>query len=193
MRVIAGRLRGRTLNAPPGRSTRPITDQVKESLFNILGHRLGTLGELPDFDVVDLFAGSGALGIEALSRGARRCVFVEHDRAALAALRGNVERLGLAAAANIVRGGAWTVRLPPAEGCAGYGLAFVDPPYRDAEDEPRVTGLLERVAAHLAEGGLIVLRDAGDAALRQTAAGLAQVDERRFGKMRVRLLERSPR
>ncbi|MGA1345675.1 MAG: RsmD family RNA methyltransferase, partial [Ilumatobacteraceae bacterium] len=91
MRVVAGELRGRRIVAPAGRDTRPTTDRVREAIFNALGSAGLVEGAL----VADLFAGSGALGIEALSRGAERCVFVETDRAALAALEQNLDHLGL--------------------------------------------------------------------------------------------------
>ena len=110
MRVIAGTARGLRLDAPPGRSTRPTLDRVRESIFNALTSADLLAGSV----VLDAFAGSGALGIEALSRGAETCVFVERDRAALAALRSNLERTRLAVAAY-------------------FGLALLDPPYGTEE------------------------------------------------------------
>ena len=190
MRVIAGRFRGALLQAPPGRTTRPITDQVKESLFNILGHRLGTLAYLPEFPVLDLFAGSGALGLESLSRGAASCVFVEHDRAAVKALRANIAKLRVGETARLAIENAWTLRLPPAAG-AGYGLVFVDPPYRAAEDTRRALDLLERIAPRVAEGGIVVFRNSAlSPPIPDQPMGLRPVDERLFGKMRVLLYER---
>jgi 16S rRNA (guanine(966)-N(2))-methyltransferase RsmD len=191
MRVIAGRLRGAVLEAPSGARTRPITDRVKESLFNILGHRFGAPGHLPDMAVLDLFAGSGALGIECLSRGARSCLFIERDRRALRVLRANIARLRLTDAARVAGENAWTMRIPPAEG-SGYGLIFVDPPYRDVADPLRVIDLFERLALRLSPEGLAVFRCA--TSLKFSAEALATltcVDERVFGKMRVVLLQRS--
>src|SRR6266542_119913 len=95
MRVIAGSARGRPLVAPRGTGTRPITDRVKETLFGILGERV------LDAAVLDLYAGSGAIGIEALSRGAASCEFVEHDRPAVAAIRENLARAGVAEQASV--------------------------------------------------------------------------------------------
>lgn len=191
MRVIAGRLRGARLAVAAGRTTRPITDQVKESLFNILGHRFGTLGDLPAVAVLDLFAGSGSLGIESLSRGAESCLFVEKDRAALRALRSNIDRLGLGARARVAAENAWTMRVPPAAD-GGFGLIFVDPPYRAAERGLMLADLLERLALRLAPGGVLVLRCSQDAAFAPHGLrGLVCVDEREFGRMRVFLLERS--
>jgi 16S rRNA (guanine966-N2)-methyltransferase len=125
MRIVAGTARGRPLVAPPGSSTRPTTDRVREAIFNALWAR-----GLPEgVDVADLFAGSGALGVEALSRGATHATFVDRDRAALQAIRRNVETCGFADRATIVAGPVerWLDGL----GAAGprFGLVFCDPPY----------------------------------------------------------------
>ncbi len=190
MRVIAGKLRGARLAVAAGSTTRPITDQVKESLFNILGHRFGTLGELPAVAVLDLFAGSGALGIESLSRGAASCLFVENDRAALRALRGNLERLRLHGRVRIAAENVWTMRVPPAA-AGGFGLIFVDPPYRAAGHGPLVAALLERLALRLAPEGILVLRCSRDTTFTPSGLrGLVCVDQREFGRMRIFLLER---
>ena len=120
MRVVAGDLRGRRIEAPPGTDTRPTTDKVREATFNALG----SLDLVRDALVLDLFAGSGALGIEALSRGAAHCTFIERDRTALWTLRDNVEALGLTERARVVPGDAMVL---------GRGieadLALADPPY----------------------------------------------------------------
>src|SRR5262245_2322311 len=124
MRVVAGSARGRTLVAPPGARTRPTTDRVREAIFNALGSRGGVEGE----PVADLFAGSGALGVEALSRGAAHVTFVDRDRAARQAIRRNVEACGFADQATIVG-------LPVERWLAGlaagarFAVAFCDPPY----------------------------------------------------------------
>ncbi len=188
MRVIAGNHRGRPLVAPQGMSTRPITDRAKETLFNILGNRFAQPGQLPACDVLDLFAGTGGLGIEALSRGARSCIFVERDRRALQCLRANLQTLGLAAQSTVLTDNAWTMRPPPSP--AGFSLIFVDPPYRDADDPLRLADLLMRLAGVLAPGGLIVLRleTASPPALPELAP-LACTDERSIGRMRLLLFE----
>jgi len=184
MRVIAGTHRGRLLAAPPGTSTRPITDRVKETLFNILGHRLAQPGDVPACDVLDVFAGTGGLGIEALSRGARTCVFVEHDRRALGCLRANIRTLGLSDCCTVLTDNAWTMRAPTAP--ASFGLIFIDPPYRDSADPLGVNDLLERLATALAPDGLIVLRQemAASAPLPQSPM-LRCTDERTIGHMRL--------
>ena len=121
MRVVAGELRGRRINAPLGKKTRPTTDKAREATFNALG----SLGVVVGARVIDAFAGSGALGIEALSRGAEHCTFIERDREALEVLHENLETLGLADRSTVVRGDAMTniglVR--------NASLVLADPPY----------------------------------------------------------------
>lgn len=189
MRVIAGRLRGRPLEAPAGRTTRPITDRVKETLFNILGHRLAVPGELPAVAVLDVFAGPGSLGIEALSRGARRCTFVENDRAVLRILRHNIRRLAISELCTVVADNAWTLRAPrPLE---GFGLVFVDPPYREAQEPWRVVDLLERLGPSLAADGLLVFRHEARGEFRLGELRTLRVlDDRRVAHMRLVILAR---
>jgi 16S rRNA (guanine966-N2)-methyltransferase len=124
MRVVAGSARGRTLVAPPGARTRPTTDRVREAIFNALGSRGGVEGE----PVADLFAGSGALGVEALSRGAAHATFVDRDRAARDAIRRNVESCGFGPRATVVGGTVerWLAGLSPG---TRFAVAFCDPPY----------------------------------------------------------------
>ena len=119
MRVVAGRLRGRRLSAPPGRTTRPTADRVREALFSILG-------DVSGLRVLDLFAGTGALGIEALSRGASEAVFVDSSQRAVATVRANLAALGLDAPVRRREALAF-LRHEPAE--AGYQIVSVDPPY----------------------------------------------------------------
>jgi 16S rRNA (guanine966-N2)-methyltransferase len=124
VRVIAGRFGGRQLSAPKGRATRPTSDRVREALFSILG-------ELGGMVVLDLFAGTGALAIEALSRGAARAVLVERDQRALSALKANLAELGIGSEQAEVRPGEAAVALRNArERKETYDLVFVDPPYR---------------------------------------------------------------
>ncbi len=190
MRVIGGVWRGAALEAPQGRITRPITDRAKESLFNILGVRFGTLGQLPSIEVLDLFAGSGALGLEALSRGAHACVFVERDAKALKTLRKNIARLRAHGLARVAAENSWSMREFPAVPC-GFGLIFVDPPYSDARDAQRVRQMLERLGQRLATEGVLVFRHGGR---REDHAdeppGLQLVDRREYGSMHVHFYER---
>jgi 16S rRNA (guanine966-N2)-methyltransferase len=128
MRVIAGRLGGRRLSAPKGRTTRPTSDRVREALFSMLG-------ELDGVVALDLFAGSGALGIEALSRGAERVVFVERDASAVSTLRANLTALGLDETEATVRVGEALASLRAAQAREEtYDLVFIDPPYRHASE-----------------------------------------------------------
>lgn len=122
MRVIAGDWRGRKLVAPKGEATRPTADRTRETLFNMLASRLGSFQGL---SVADLFAGSGALGIEALSRGAAACLFVENEAPALDAIRANVAALGAGPRAEVRRGS--VMELGPAK--APHDLILLDPPY----------------------------------------------------------------
>jgi 16S rRNA (guanine966-N2)-methyltransferase len=119
VRIIAGRWRGRTLVAPPGDATRPTADRTREALFSMLMSRLGSFDGLR---VADLFAGTGALGLEALSRVAAHCTFVERDREALAALKANIEKLGATGT---------DIRAQAAESFTGgpFDIVFMDPPY----------------------------------------------------------------
>lgn len=121
MRIIAGEWRGRKLIAPEGMATRPTADRVRETLFNMLASRIGSFEELR---VADLYAGSGALGLEALSRGAAFACFVEQDARAIAAVRANITALGVGERAQVLARSAST--LPPAQ---PFDLIFADPPY----------------------------------------------------------------
>jgi len=121
MRIIAGQWRGRKLVPPEGMATRPTGDRVRETLFSMLASRLGAFDDLK---VADLYAGSGALGFEALSRGAALACFVEQDRSAVAALRANAASLGAGERARIITGAAETVKAH-----APFDLVFADPPY----------------------------------------------------------------
>jgi 16S rRNA (guanine966-N2)-methyltransferase len=128
MRVIAGRLKGQTLRVPRGTSTRPTSAKVREALFSMLG-------ELTGLRTLDLFAGSGSLGIEALSRGAAKVVFADYDRVALAALEHNLRSLGLGEhEAEIRRTDASTTMRAARERHETYDLVFIDPPYSQARD-----------------------------------------------------------
>ncbi|MBO0765114.1 MAG: 16S rRNA (guanine(966)-N(2))-methyltransferase RsmD [Hyphomicrobiaceae bacterium] len=142
MRIVAGRFRGRMLAAPEGAHTRPTSDRVREAVFNILEHGIDGFA-MAGVRVLDLFAGTGALGLEALSRGAAFCLFVEEDAAARGAIRGNIEALGLMGSTKVFRRNA--TNLGPAGHRGGFGLAFLDPPYEQ--------GLASRALASAAAGG----------------------------------------
>ena len=135
MRIIAGTWRGRPIAAPAGEATRPTADRVREALFSMLTSRLGSFEDLL---VLDAFAGTGALGLEALSRGAARATFVEHDRKAVDALRANVEKLG--ANANILAQRVETL----GAATAPHHVALLDPPYGENLAVPALARLAER-------------------------------------------------
>jgi 16S rRNA (guanine966-N2)-methyltransferase len=170
MRVIAGSLGGRRLKAPRGRATRPTSDRVREALFSMLG-------EIAGARVLDLFAGTGALGIEALSRGAASAVFVEREGAAAAVLRENLEALGIGSGQAELRRADALVALRTASARAEtYDLVFIDPPYGQAASlGPRLAALLPEL---LAPGGRAVAESDRREPL---ALGLPVEAERRYG------------
>ena len=133
MRIIAGQWRSRTLVRPETPRTRPMPDRVKEALFDVLGSRYECPGELPPLRVADVFAGSGSMGLEALSRGASHCWFFERERIALTALRKNIDTLDAVDRTDVITTDAWrsAVRASSAE---PFELVFLDPPYRESED-----------------------------------------------------------
>jgi 16S rRNA (guanine966-N2)-methyltransferase len=176
MRVIAGMFGGRRLRAPLGSTTRPTSDRVREALFSILGP------PPPGASVLDLFAGAGALGIEALSRGARRAVFVDSSRAALACLRRNLDDLGLAQVSEVhagdVRRFAERLARRPPEG-GGFHWIFLDPPYA----ANLADGTLEALggAPALTRDGTVVLEHDRRLAPRQNYGSLVKAESRRYG------------
>ncbi len=174
MRVIAGRFGGRRLAAPPGRGTRPTSDRVREALFSILG-------PLDGETVLDLYAGSGALGIEALSRGARSVVFVERDPRALAVLRGNLATVG--AEGEVRRGDVLAALRDARERGETYDLVLCDPPYRLAPDLGRSLG--EALRPVLASEARVVTESDRRAPLELDLLSLT--DERRYGDTLIRI------
>jgi len=154
MRVVGGKFRGRALAAPAHEGLRPTSDRVRESVFNILAHGVADFS-LEGTRVIDLFAGTGALGIEALSRGAGYCLFVEEAPDARALIRTNVEALGLTGATRIFRRDA--TDLGPAGNMERYGLAFLDPPYGKGLGEKALIAL--RDGRWLVPGAIVVLED----------------------------------
>ena len=183
MRVTGGRLAGRTLRAPKGLDTRPTTDRVRESLFGMLEHAEGA--PLEGARVLDLFAGSGALGIEAISRGAAFCLFVETAAGARGAIRDNTEGLGLNGVTRLHRRSATSLGEKPAGMGERFTVAFLDPPYAQGLLQPALGGL--RAGRWLADGALAVCeQDRREDA--PSAEGFALTDERAYGDTVVRLL-----
>ena len=176
MRIIAGRAKGLTLKAPP-EGTRPMTGRAKESLFSIIGSRL------PEAVVLDLYAGSGSIGLEALSRGATSCVFVERGNRASKVLADNVAKVGLG---GDIRASTVDSALTKLDG--PFDLVFVDPPY--AEDDRTVSGVLSRIEPLLADDGLVVIHRQARSTL-VVPEFLTCTDERRYGDAVVTMMERS--
>ena len=174
MRVIAGTYGGRNLKAPPGAGTRPTSDRVREALFSILGGRVG------EARVLDLFAGSGALGLEALSRGAREVTFVDDDRAAISAIRANLA--ALKTGAGVRQTDALRFLTAASHSGAQYDLVFLDPPYRLAERLAQP--LSKALPAVLAPGAVAVAESDRRAPL---ALELPLHDERRYGDTLIRI------
>jgi 16S rRNA (guanine966-N2)-methyltransferase len=176
MRIIAGEWRGRKLSAPKGEATRPTADRTRETLFNMLTSRLGSFDEL---SVADLFAGSGALGLEALSRGAARCLFVEQDHEAAKAIARNIDNLGPKARCSIEKTSVMHLR-PAAQ---PYDLILLDPPYFTGAGAVA----LDRLArlGWIGEATWVALETAAkeDVAIKP----LRQEAERRVGKATISL------
>jgi len=174
LRIIAGEFKGRRIKAPAGDRTRPTADRVREAWFSILQ------AEIPGARVLDLFAGSGALGLEALSRGAREATFVESGPAALAALRANLAALG--AEADVARADALRWLRAASGGARQYDLVFLDPPYRRAAELG--APLSDSLPAVLAPGALVVAESDRRAPLELT---ITATDERRYGDTLIRI------
>jgi 16S rRNA (guanine966-N2)-methyltransferase len=174
LRVIAGEHRGRRLQAPAGEATRPTSDRVREALFSILGSRVAGAR------VLDLFAGSGALGLEALSRGAESATFVDDAQAAVRAIRANLQ--ALQADAEVRRSDALRFLAAASQSGAQYDLVFIDPPYRHAER--LAPALSEALPAVLAPGAAAVVESDRRAPL---TLQLPLHDERRYGDTLIRI------
>ncbi|MGA0606355.1 16S rRNA (guanine(966)-N(2))-methyltransferase RsmD [Phenylobacterium sp. VNQ135] len=181
MRIVSGDFRGKALVTPPGQGTRPTSDRARQALFNILEHAAWSDG-LRDRRVIDLFAGSGALGFEALSRGAAFCLFVETDEAARGAIRENVDSMGLFGRTRVHRRDATQLGLRPGADGPAFDLAFLDPPYGK--------GLAEVVLAKLAEGnwlspGALAVVERGAAEPPLEVPGYENLDVRTYGAAKV--------
>lgn len=181
MRIVAGRFKGHALATPQDRAIRPTSDRLRETLFNILAH--GFDDAATGARVLDLFAGTGALGLEALSRGARFGLFVEMGAEGRGLIRTNVEALGLTGATRIFRRDA--TRLGPAGPIEPFNLVFCDPPYGKGLGEAALASAA--LGGWLAAGALIVLEEREDAAIEVPAA-LTLIEERAFGDSKLLFL-----
>ena len=181
MRIVGGALRGRTLLAPRSQAIRPTADRLRESLFNILVHGYGD--PVSGARALDLFAGTGAFGLEAISRGAAFALFVDQSAEARALIRANVEALGLGGVTRIFRRDA--TRLGPAHPLEPFALVFLDPPYGKGLAEKALVSA--RDGDWLAPGALIVVEEAADAAF-MAPAGFEELERRRYDDTEVAFL-----
>jgi 16S rRNA (guanine966-N2)-methyltransferase len=178
MRIIAGKWRGRSIEAPPGVATRPTGDRAREALFSMLASRLGAFDDLR---VADLFAGSGALGLEALSRGAAHATFVETDAAAAAIINRNADKVGASDRIRLLRESA--LALPRSE---PFDLIFADPPYERGSGSAVVKAAAD--AQWLAQGGWMSVETADDDSVDPGSFIIEAT--RRVGRARLTLLRR---
>ncbi|WP_369061446.1 16S rRNA (guanine(966)-N(2))-methyltransferase RsmD [Caulobacter sp. 73W] len=181
MRIVSGSFRGKAIAAPEGSATRPTSDRARQAVFNILEHADWSPG-LRDLRVIDVFAGSGALGFEAISRGAAFCLFVETDEAARGAIRENVDAFGLFGNTRIHRRDATDLGQRPASAGAPFELAFLDPPYRKGLGEKALAGLLS--GGWLAPGAVVMV-EKGDDEAAPAVDGFEVLDERKYGAAKV--------
>jgi len=180
MRIVAGKFKGREIKGPTSGATRPTSDRVRESIFNILAH--GVEGFiLEDCRVMDLFAGTGALGLEAISRGAKYCCFVEEDAAARGVIRTNADTCGVIGQTRIWRRDA--TDLGPCAPQSPYGLVFADPPYNKGMGEKALAAVMS--GGWLAPGGVVILEEAEKAVVADVP-GLTLLDQRVYGDTQVR-------
>jgi len=178
VRIIAGSRKGARIFAPKGSDTRPTGDRVREAAFNLIGP-----GRVEDTQVLDLFAGSGAMGLEALSRGAAHATFVESDREACRAINRNLDKLGLEGATVLCQD-ALTALRADLRGGTRYDLVLVDPPYRRFSSLQNA--LIEHLPEILAPGGLLLVETAAN---EEPELPLTKRTSRRYGAARLTLFE----
>ncbi len=181
MRIVGGRHKGRTLAAPTGKDLRPTADRVRESVFNILAHGIDGF-VLDGITVIDVFCGTGALGLEAMSRGAGHGVFIDNDPGALACVRKNAGPLGLGRAVTMLKLDAARLAPPPRVAKTPAALAFIDPPYDQGLVVPALLGLEDK--GWLASGAVVVAEVAAKEAF-EAPRGFQILDERTYGAARV--------
>lgn len=186
MRIVGGRLKGRTLTAPAGPGVRPTSDRARESLFNVLSH--GTGVEFDGITVVDVFAGSGALGLEAMSRGATHGVFIDSDERALSSVRRNAGPMGLGRDVTVLRLDATRLPPPPRAAKVPAALAFLDPPYNSGLVPPALLGLAAK--GWLAADAVVVAEVAAKEPL-DAPKDYEILDERTWGAARMVILGRA--
>ena len=180
MRIVGGKFKGRGLAPPKGEATRPTSDRVREAIFNILAHGIEGF-TFDDARVIDLFAGTGALGLEAISRGARFCQFVDESAKARGLIRRNADSLGVVGQCKIWRRDA--TKLGPCAPQTPYDLVFADPPYGKNMGEKALVSLVQ--GDWLTPGAVVVLEEAEKVAIADVAS-LTLLDQRTYGDTQVR-------
>ncbi len=180
MRIVSGSFKGRPISAPKGRGTRPTADRTREAVFNILTHA-DWAPAIESARAIDLFAGSGALGLEAMSRGAGFCLFVETDAAARAAIRKNVETLQLTGTTRIHRRSATALGEMPSHLGGPFDLAFLDPPYANELAEPSLNAL--NTGGWLADGAIAIVETGSKETLN--AADWSILEDREYGAAKI--------
>lgn len=188
MRIVAGSLKGRAIAAPDGQGTRPTSDRARQAVFNVLEHAAWADG-LQGARVMDVYAGSGALGFEAISRGAAFCLFVETDEDARGAIRENADAYGLMGRTRVHRRSATDLGVRPGSDGEAFDLAFLDPPYRKGLGEQTLLRLLE--GNWLRPGAVVVFERGSDEPEIETP-GYDRLDARDYGAARVLFLRASP-
>ena len=185
MRIVGGQFKGRNIVTPEGQNTRPTSDRAREAIFNILAHA-DWAPNLEGARVLDVFAGSGALGFEAMSRGGRFCLFVETDDAARGAIRDNVEAFGLFGTTRVHRRDATQLGLRPGSQAEAFNLVFLDPPYRKGLGEKALAALID--GNWLTEDALIVFERASDEDVFVTGVW-QKINEKTYGAAQVLFLK----
>jgi 16S rRNA (guanine966-N2)-methyltransferase len=184
MRIVAGNLKGRTITTPEGQATRPTSDRARQAVFNVLEHAAWA-EPLDGMRVMDLYAGSGALGFEAISRGAAFALFVETDEEARGAIRENADAYGVMGRSRVHRRSAIDLGSRPGSDGEAFDLAFLDPPYRKGLGEQTLARLLE--GGWLKPGALVVFERGSDEPEIDTP-GYERLDARDYGAARVLFL-----
>ena len=188
MRIVAGSLKGRAIVAPEGQGTRPTSDRARQAVFNVLEHAAWA-EPLQDARVMDVYAGSGALGFEAISRGAAFCLFVEIDEDARGAIRENADAYGVMGRTRVHRRSATDLGVRPGSDGEAFDLAFLDPPYRKGLGEQTLQLLLE---GNWLKPGAVVVFERGSDEPEIDTPGYERLDARDYGAARVLFLRASP-
>lgn len=188
MRIVAGSLKGRAISAPDGQNTRPTSDRARQAIFNVLEHAAWA-EPLDGARVIDLYAGSGALGYESISRGAAFCLFVEIDDDARGAIRENADAWGLMGRTRVHRRSATDLGVRPGSAGEAFDIAFLDPPYRKGLGEQTLARLLE---GHWLKPGATVVFERGSDEPEIETPGYERLDARDYGAARVLFLRALP-